>query len=79
MDDPAAAPAEAPERAAAVAALGRHFTAGGLDPAGYESRAIAAAAAVHRAPFHSDRSGRIEYRFVTERAGEIVALVRASR
>jgi hypothetical protein len=185
VDDP-----EAPERDAAISALGRHFAAGRLEPAEYESRAIAAAAAVHRAelvalfaglpatgpgffvadlrdgllaeglrflaedlpgvmiyrryrapgqrvfrrtvqvrgavgvsrrrlmvwaggakridvpfadarwdtaidvsvdrsgrlrvvgaaaPFHPDRSGRIEYRFATDRAAEIVALLRASR
>jgi hypothetical protein len=31
------------------------------------------------APFHPDRSGRIEYRFVTGHAHEIVALLRGSR
>jgi hypothetical protein len=31
------------------------------------------------APFHPDRSGRIEYRFTTDRAAEIVALLCASR
>jgi hypothetical protein len=31
------------------------------------------------APFHPDRSGRIEFRFATDRADEIVALIRASR
>ncbi|GAA0951509.1 DUF1707 SHOCT-like domain-containing protein [Virgisporangium aurantiacum] len=178
------------ERDAVISALGRHFAAGRLEPAEYESRAVAAAAAVHRAelvalfaglpstgpgflvadlrdgllaeglqvlaedlpgvmifrryrapgqrvfrrtvpvrgavgvsrqrlvvwaagakrvdlafadarwdaaldvsvdrtgrlrvvaavaPFHPDRSGRIEYRFTTDRAGEIVALLRASR
>jgi hypothetical protein len=30
-------------------------------------------------PFHPDRSGRIEYRFTTDRAAGIVALLRASR
>jgi Domain of unknown function (DUF1707) len=49
VDDPAATRVEAQERDAAVAALGRHFAAGRLEPAEYESRAIAAAAALHRA------------------------------
>ena len=31
------------------------------------------------APFHPDRSGRIEYRFATDLAADIVAAVRASR
>lgn len=31
------------------------------------------------APFHPDRSGRIEYRFVTGHAREVVALLRGSR
>jgi hypothetical protein len=46
LDDPRI---DSSERNAAVAALGRHFAAGGLDPAAYESRSLAAATAVHRA------------------------------